>query len=61
MLITFDLFLEISANKNTEYLILILIMKCKCHKVYEDYIKFNSIQRKKHRKTKKEIVSRKNR
>ena len=61
MLITFDLFLEIRANKNTEYLILILIMKCKCHKVYEDYIKFNSIQRKKHRKTKKEIVSRKNR
>ena len=61
MLISFDLFLEISANKNTEYLILILIMKCKCHKVYEDYIKFNSIQRKKHRKTKKEIVSRKNR
>ena len=60
MLITFDLFLEIRANKNTEYVILILIMKCKGHKVYEDYIKFNSTQRKKYRKTKK-IVSRKNR
>ena len=38
------LFLEISENKNTEYLILILIMQCKCQKIYQGYIEFNSTQ-----------------
>ena len=47
-------FLEVSENKSTEYLILIetMIMQCKCYKIYEGYIEFNSTQRKKRRKTK---------
>ena len=49
-------FLEISVNKNTEHLTLILIMQCNCHKVYENYIKFNSTQCKKPRKTKASFI-----
>ena len=55
------LFLEISENKNTEHLTLIytMIVKCKCYKLYEGYIEFNSTQHKKRRKIKK-LVSQSN-
>ena len=48
MFITLYLFLEISENKKTDYLIpiiLTMIMQCKCYKVYQGYNEFDATRK----------------